>query len=232
MDIIILAGGLGTRLREVVPDIPKPLAPVSGHPFLDAVLDHLDSFPSVERVIMAIGYRGDAIKEKYQNVKYRFPITFSVEESLLGTGGAVKHALAGTSGVEIVVMNGDTYTGVSIDTFLKFHREKNGVATIAVSEKKESARYGAVVFDDTYKILSFKEKNNPSNFVSAGAYVFQKSLFDAVPDGTVCSLEQDLFPRWLEKGMYAYIHREGFHDIGTPEAYAETEEYLKARKKS
>lgn len=231
MDVIILAGGLGTRLRSVVSDVPKPLAPVNGRPFLHALLDYLDRSPHVGKVVMALGYRAEAIEEVYAGAQYHFPIVFSREESLLGTGGAIKQALSLTSGDDIIAMNGDTFAGVDISALLKFHREKNGVATIAVAKKKEGARYGAVAFDDDYKIHSFNEKSDTSDFVSAGTYVLRKSLFDPVPDAEICSVEIDLIPQWIEQNVYAHIHENGFLDIGTPESYAESGTYLRARKK-
>ena len=229
MDVIILAGGLGTRLRSVVPDLPKPLAPVNGRPFLDTLLEYLDRFSHIRKVVMAIGYRAEAIKERYANTHYHFPVAFAYEESPLGTGGGVKNALSLTSGDDIIVINGDTYAGVNIDALLKFHREKKGVATIAVARKKEGARYGAIEFDSDYRILSFSEKSDISNFVNAGTLVLRRSLFDSIPGGTICSLEKDLIPQWLKQGVHAYFHEGGFHDIGTPESYAEAGPYLKTR---
>lgn len=231
MDAIILAGGLGSRLRSVVPDIPKPLAPVNGRPFLDALLEYLDRFPQIGKVVMALGYRAGAIKERYADPHYHFPIAFSCEELPLGTGGAIKHTLPLASGNDIIVLNGDTYADVNINALLEFHREKSSVATIAVARKEESARYGSVAFDEDHKILSFGEKSDASDFVYAGTLVLRRSLFDAVSDGMICSLEKDLIPQWLKRGVYAYVHQEGFLDIGTPESYAESGRYLKARKK-
>lgn len=231
MDAIILAGGLGTRLRKVVPDAPKPLAPVNGRPFLDMLLESFDRSPHIGKVVLAIGYLAEAIKERYADTQYHFPVVFSYEESPLGTGGAVKKALHLLSGDDVIAINGDTYADVDIGALLKFHRKKNGVATIAVARKQESARYGAVAFDDNYKIHSFDEKSDTSDFVNAGTLILRKSLFDSVEGGAVCSLEKDLIPEWLEQGVYAYIHQDGFIDIGTPESYAESGTYLNTRKK-
>src|SRR3989344_956358 len=230
MDAIILAGGLGTRLRSVVSDVPKPLAPVNGRPFLDALLECLDRFPHIGNVVLTVGYGAETIKERYADTHYHFSIVFSYEESPLGTGGAIKHALPLTTGDDVIVLNGDTYSDVEIGELLKFHQEKNGVATIAVA-MKEGARYGAVAFDDDHKIYSFDEKSGASDFVNAGTSVLRRSLFDSVSDGTVCSLEKDLIPQWLKQGVYAYVHQDGFLDIGTPESYAESGWYLNTRKK-
>ena len=133
MDAIILAGGLGTRLRKVLPDIPKPLAPVNGRPFLDALLEYLDCSENIGKVVLATGHLAEAIMDRYADAQYHFPIVFSREESLLGTGGAIKYALPLTSGDDVIVINGDTYADVDIRALLKFHREKNGAATIAVA---------------------------------------------------------------------------------------------------
>lgn len=231
MDVVILAGGLGTRLRDVVPDAPKSLALINGRPFLDVLLEYLDNFSHITKVVLAVGYRAEAIKERYTDTQYHFPIAFAHEESPLGTGGAIKHALTHTLGDDIIVMNGDTYTDVDLDALLKFHQEKNGVATIAVARKKESARYGAVALEDNHKILSFCEKSDISDLVSTGILVLRRSLFDSVSEGVTCSIEKDLIPLWLKQGVYAHIHDGDFLDIGTSESYAKAGEYLNTRVK-
>lgn len=230
MDTIILAGGLGTRLKDVVPSVPKPLAPVNGRPFLDIVLEYLERSTHITRVIMAIGYRAEAIKERYADAQYRFPVVFSHEESPLGTGGAIKKALSLATGDDIVVINGDTYADISVDALLRFHRTKSSIATIVVARKKADARYGAVVFDDKHKILSFSEKEGDSDFVSAGTLILRRDLLESIPDNTIYSLEKDLIPRWIALGVYAFIHEGGFLDIGTPESYAEAGPFINAAK--
>ena len=231
MDIIILAGGLGTRLRGVVPHVPKTLAPVNGRPFLDTLLESLERSGEVSKVVITTSYLADAIHERYTDARYRFPLVFSREESPLGTGGAVKKALTLTSGDDVIIMNGDTYADADLSALIRFHKEKNSAATIVVAKKDNAARYGGVALDDDFKIYSFVEKKGGADFVSAGTLILKRHLFDSVPEGVVCSLEMDLIPQWLPEGMYAYVHHGGFIDIGTPESYAQAENYLTARKR-
>jgi D-glycero-alpha-D-manno-heptose 1-phosphate guanylyltransferase len=120
MEAIILAGGLGTRLQEVVPDVPKPMAPVSGKPFLYHVLRWLGKF-NIEKVIISAGYKSETIVSYFGDSFEGVPIEYAIEEKPLGTGGAMKFALSKTAGNEILIINGDTYFPVSLDKFCSFH---------------------------------------------------------------------------------------------------------------
>jgi D-glycero-alpha-D-manno-heptose 1-phosphate guanylyltransferase len=122
IDSIILAGGLGTRLREVVPDLPKPMVSINGKPFLDLILSLLNKCGSIERVILAVGYMADKIIERYEkSSQYSFEILFSVEEKLLGTGGAIKNALKYTETIMFLCLNGDSFVEVDFYDLLKKH---------------------------------------------------------------------------------------------------------------
>lgn len=222
IDAIVLAGGLGTRLRDVIDDRPKVLAPVKSRPFLDFILDALSSCKHVGRVVLAVGYMKERIIELYgKNRKYPFEIAFSVEEQLLGTGGAIKQALASTSSKQVLVLNGDSFVEMELDELLLAH-EKNGQAmTMTMVEVDDASRFGRVVADDNGRIVSFLEKSaeTAAGFINAGVYIFQRNIFDAVAAETPVSLERDLMPDFLAKGIYGYKTNGKFIDIGTPDSY-------------
>jgi D-glycero-alpha-D-manno-heptose 1-phosphate guanylyltransferase len=230
IDAIILAGGLGTRIRQVVPDVPKPLAPVGGRPFLDILLAYLDRYASVGRVILAVCHQADRIVAAYGGrTGYRFALSFSVEERPLGTGGAVRKALEFATTRSILVMNGDTFVEVDVDELGGFHLRHGMAATVVACRVEDAGRYGIVRVDGEGRVTSFEEKRPDAGAgtVNAGVYVLDRRLFDAVPADRVVSLERDLLPEWIGKGIRAFPAKGRFIDIGVPESYRRAPAYLK-----
>lgn len=230
IDAIILAGGLGTRIREVVGDVPKPLAPVGGRPFLDILLAYLDRYSSVGRVVLAVGHRADRIVARYGGgPRYRFAMSFSVEETLLGTGGAVRKALAVAASRAILVMNGDTFVEVDVDELVGFHRRHGMAATVVARRVEDAGRYGTMRIDGAGRVTSFEEKRESAGAgtINAGVYVLDRRLFDDVPQDRVVSLERDLLPLWIDRGIYAFPTAGRFIDIGVPDSYRRAPAYLK-----
>lgn len=222
IDVIVLAGGLGIRLREVVRDTPKPLAPVGGKPFLDILLDGLDGKPWVGKVILAIGYQADAFIERYRGGKgHAFPILFSVEREPLGTGGAVRLALPMTGTPEILVLNGDSFVEVDWDAFLASHRGSGLPMTMVLRGVEDASRYGRVILGTDGRVHSFEEKRSDATpgLVNAGVYLFDRRLVHDMPEGQAISLERDLMPGFLRKGVGGFVTRGKFIDIGIPESY-------------
>lgn len=229
VDVIILAGGLGTRLREVVSDVPKVMAPVNSRPFLDILLDFLNKWSCIRKVIIAVGYMGDKIIKEYMNrSEYNFEILFSVEKELLGTGGAIKRALKYAETDNVLALNGDTYMDVNLKDFIEFHKSKNADMTIVLKEVENANRYGLVKIDDNNKVIFFREKQPASErgYINAGMYVFERRLFDSIKDGKVLSLEKELLPLFLKKKIYGYVSNGKFIDIGIPETYITANSYL------
>ncbi len=219
MDAIILAGGLGKRLRDTVSDVPKPLAPINGKPFLDLLLSQVS--PHTERVILAVGYKSEQIKTHYPE------LLISEEKSPLGTGGALKQALALAKGAAVLAMNGDSYFGIEIDKLIAFHQEKEADLTIACREEDDVSRYGSIFFDESSRITAFHEKEEGSErgWINGGVYVMHQDLLDAFPCGAF-SLEQEAFPSLLNKKVFAYPSAGKFIDIGTKESYLQAQGYL------
>jgi|TARA_B100001971_G_scaffold124524_1_gene114662 NDP-sugar pyrophosphorylase family protein len=229
IDSIILAGGLGTRLRKVVPDLPKPMVSINGKPFLDLILSLLNKCGSIERVILAVGYMADKIIEKFEkSSEYNFKVLFSVEETLLGTGGAIKKALKYTKTENVLVLNGDSYVDIDLYDFLKKHLQTKADMTIVLKELENTNRYGSVKIDENNKITCFEEKKPgvSKGYINAGIYLIKRSLFDNLKENTVISLEKELLPVFIKKDVFGYIGKGKFIDIGIPENYRIAGKYL------
>jgi D-glycero-alpha-D-manno-heptose 1-phosphate guanylyltransferase len=230
IDVIILAGGLGTRLKSVIPALPKVLSPINGRPFLDYILDFLERSDSVNNVILTVGYMADQIVEKYTNRgEYDFEIRFSKEETLLGTGGAIKMALQYSTTDDVMVLNGDSYVDVRVEDIIAFHREKNASMTIVVKKIGNPGRYGLIEFDNNYRITSFNEKQTKAGegHINAGIYLSKREIFNGVEEGRTISLEKELIPLFINNnGVYALATHGKFIDIGTPETYLIAEKFF------
>jgi D-glycero-alpha-D-manno-heptose 1-phosphate guanylyltransferase len=228
-DAIILAGGLGTRLQGTLPHLPKVLAPINGTPFLDILMKSLDNSHLVSRLIIAVGYMAGHIIKRYRNTKqYGFKIAFSEERELLGTGGAVKKALEYSDSANVLCFNGDSYVEVDLKELIGFHEKKGGAMTIVVKRVDNVDRYGSVRCDDKERIISFEEKepSKDGGFVNAGLYVFRRELFDGVESNRAISFEKELLPGFVNKGIFAYVSRGRFIDIGTAESYKEADHFF------
>lgn len=230
IDAIILAGGLGTRLRETVRDVPKSLAPVDGKPFLDIILETLRSSGTIKKVVVAVGYMAEQIIQRYrQGEGFGLQIDFSIEQKLLGTGGGVKKALTYCDSTDVLVLNGDSYVDISIPDFLTFHKRNNALVSMALKEVENANRYGRVNILSDNTILSFEEKieRKESGLINAGMYLFNRELFNNIPDNKVLSLERDLLPTMIKNRSYGFICNGKFIDIGTTESFGIASEYLK-----
>jgi len=230
IDVIILAGGLGTRLKSVMPTLPKALSPINGRPFLDFILDFLEGSDSVNNVILAVGYMADQIIEKYTNRhEYKFEILFSREETLLGTGGAIKMALQYSTTDDIMVLNGDSYVDVRVNDVIAFHREKNSSMTIVIKKIENPGRYGFIKFDDNHRITSFNEKlmSSTEGYVNTGIYLFKRDIFNNIEENKTISLEKELIPFFINSNIYGFVNHGKFIDIGIPETYQIADKFFK-----
>ncbi len=230
IDAVVLAGGLGTRLRGVVPELPKALAPVNNKPFLDIILSSLSEWECIEKVVIAVGYMADKIIERYRDTsRYNFKILFSVEEELLGTGGAIKKVLPQTETDNVLVLNGDSYVEIDLCDLVKKHMETSASMTIVLRNVENASRYGRVKLNSDNRIVCFEEKapELSKGYINAGMYLIKRKLFDDVKDNNVISLEKELLPVFIRKGVYGYISCGKFIDIGIPETYKIADKYLK-----
>jgi NDP-sugar pyrophosphorylase family protein len=220
LDAFILCGGLGTRLRPVLGDLPKALAPVEGRPFLERLLEHLAA-EGLERFILCTGWRSDAIDAALPGLARYGEVTTSREEMPLGTGGALRNARSLVRSDPLFVLNGDSFSNVGLARMLREHRAHGATVTIAVVPA-HGHEGGIVRLGEDGRILSFAEKAEPGkqSFCSAGLYLLSRALLFEVPLSDEFSLERDLFPRLVGRGAYGHVHDGSFLDIGTPERYS------------
>jgi D-glycero-alpha-D-manno-heptose 1-phosphate guanylyltransferase len=229
IDTIILAGGRGTRLQGMIQDLPKPLAPVNGRPFLDIILNQLNGVQAIQRVVIAAGYKSEKIIEHYKECPaYRFSILFSEEQELLGTGGAIKKALALTNSDCVLIMNGDSYVDADIDGLFRCHRENSARISIVLKEMDNASRYGCVTVDSRNRILGFEEKRpqETRGLINAGIYLIDRSLFDRVAQNRMISFEKELLPDMIRDSAYGFIAAGKFIDIGVPEEYKKADSFF------
>lgn len=223
---VLLVGGMGTRLRSVLPSIPKPLAPLGNESFLHLIIQQLRS-QSVRHLVMCTGYLADHIQEKFgDGRKWDVAIEYSKESDPVGTAGAVKLAERYIpSASDFIVMNGDSFLDADFSRLIRFHKAHGGFVTIATCKVKNAGRYGTVHVDKDDRVIGFTEKagTDSPGLVNGGVYVFKRSILQHIPNRPA-SLERDVFPRLLECGVYALEQRGIFIDIGTPEDYLRAHE--------
>lgn len=226
MEVIILAGGMGTRLQGVVHQVPKPMAPVKGRPFLNYLLNWLLNYP-VSRIVFSVGYKADIIKHHFGNVFNNIPVLYAEEQEPLGTGGAILNALKYTTDNDVLIVNGDTYFPVDIDRFLKFHTTAKSNLTVALKEMENFDRYGTVeLLQDTIK--GFKEKKPlKKGLINGGIYLVKKDFFKARHLPVRFSLEQEILEKEAGTGnLKGIVFTDVFIDIGIPSDYQKACEQL------
>lgn len=218
---IILAGGLGTRLRPILNDMPKVLAPVNSRPFISYLLDQLIT-AGFQDVILCIGYKGEMVKETFGSHYKGLNICYSHEPEPLGTGGALRYALPMIASRIVLVMNGDSYIDADISAFIDWYSQRRHDAAILLTKVENTSRYGRVKINEEGQILRFDEKLEGlgPGWINAGMYLITTSSLALIPDGKGVSLEKQFFPNLVsKKRLYGYHCGEEFIDIGTPEAY-------------
>ena len=227
-EVIILAGGLGTRLRDAVPDLPKCMAPVNGIPFIGYVINHLKK-EGVERFIFSLGYKHDYFNAFLQDILSPDQYELCIEEEPLGTGGAIQYASQFATSNDVLVTNGDTLFNVNVAELSKQYFYAKSCCTLSLKPMNEFERYGVVEIDEEQRIVSFKEKKYyQSGLINGGVYaLIINSLKDkSLPQKFSC--EKDFLEAFYsEKKFFATIQDEYFIDIGIPEDYAKAANDLK-----
>lgn len=223
MEVIILAGGLGTRLRSVVSEVPKCMAPVAGKPFLWYLLKYLSRY-RVDRVILSVGYLREVIFKWIEEMKEVFPfeIDYAVEEEPLGTGGGIKLALDKATDERVLVLNGDTFFDVDLMQLYDAHMIGGKAITLALKPMRNFDRYGSVNMEPhTGTILSFNEKKYcKEGLINGGVYIISKSapIFEGL--GEKFSFETDVLePQCSKHELLGIVQNGYFIDIGIPEDY-------------
>ena len=224
---LILAGGLGTRLRPVVADRPKVLAEIHGRPFLSYLLDQLAD-AGVRYVVLCIGHLGEQVRAAFGDVYGPLRLAYSQESSPLGTAGAIRLALPLLRSDSVLIMNGDSFCEADLNAFWDFHCAKEANGSLLLTRVPDATRYGQVRVDDSGHILSFEEKgaHTGPGWINAGIYLLTKLLIRTIPPDRAVSIEREVFPSWLGSGLYGYMGGGRFLDIGTPESYALAEKFF------
>jgi D-glycero-alpha-D-manno-heptose 1-phosphate guanylyltransferase len=219
---VLLIGGLGTRLRSVVSSTPKVLASLGDTSVLELLVRQLRN-QGFHRLVMCSGYLADQIESKFGDGRpWDVAIEYSRETKPLGTGGALKLAQKLLQeNPEFLVMNGDSFLEIEFAKLMDFHLKRGALATMAVVSVENASRYGTVQIDSRSRVTNFFEKTglDRAGVVNAGVYVFDRSVFDYIPEGR-SSLEKEVFPRILRRGIYALEQSGMFIDVGTPDDYA------------
>lgn len=219
MQAIILAGGLGSRLQSVLPDLPKPMAPIGGRPFLAVLIDYLEK-QGIESVVLSVGYRHQVIVGYFGNRRGAVRIDYVVEKKPLGTGGAIRQSLATVAPGSTLVLNGDTFLRADYRNLLGAHQRGGGKITLGLASVPDISRYGSVVLEGN-AIVGFREKQDSGpGLINSGCYVVEHDLFDGFDLPEVFSFERDFLYPWLDRiSPRGYIVDGYFIDIGIPEDY-------------
>lgn len=225
MEAIVLAGGFGTRLRQVVPDLPKPMAPVCGRPFLELLLGRLAQ-QGFAHVVLSLGYLAERIVAHFGDRYRGLRLSYEIEREPLGTGGAVRAALQRCTQPHVYVFNGDTFLDLETAQ-VESSWQQFGEPIIVTRSVADAARYGRIETDGA-RILRFVEKGEPGpGLINAGCYVIPRSMLDAYATGVRFSLEQDYFYTAVQSLPFRVFVSAGlFIDIGVPEDYARAQREL------
>jgi D-glycero-alpha-D-manno-heptose 1-phosphate guanylyltransferase len=223
-EAIVLAGGFGTRLRSVVSDVPKPMAPVAGRPFLELLLAALRS-KGITRVILSIGYMAETITSHFEKQNFGLEIGYEIEKAPLGTGGAIAAAMRHVSEDRAFVFNGDTYLDLEIDAVNAMWPGDRSPIVVA-RRVPDTLRYGRLDVDRD-RISKFCGSGiRGAGLINAGCYLLPSDIFDRAKPPAAFSFEQDYLTQCAALSLRAFITNGLFIDIGVPEDYRRAQSEL------
>ena len=222
MQVVVLAGGFGTRLRPWTYEIPKPILPMLDKTLLEHVVEVVPE-NMVDEVVVAGGYKVDDIEEYFKQADVPYDVTIVKEMEPLGTGGALGNCRDVISG-QFVCLNGDIISSLDMQVGMELHKENGGIGTLALWEVEDPTRFGIVGLNEQQRVTQFKEKPKKeevfSNLINAGSYLFEDSIFDYIPKGR-SSLEREVFPVLAREHQLNGFSFEGyFIDAGTPKSWS------------
>ena len=226
---VILAGGLGTRLRLSVTDRPKVMAEVKGRPFITYLLDQLYK-AGITKIVISTGYMADFIERTLGDSYKGLDIIYSRENKPLGTGGALKLAGQYMNGGYALVMNGDSFIEYDVQRFFNWHVMKRASMSMVLAWVDNVNRFGSIKVNAEDDVNCFVEKGNisGSGLINAGVYLMKQEIVDTIPDETPFSLEKQFFPYLVGRGLYGYQTSERFIDIGIPESFDKAQSFFDA----
>jgi D-glycero-alpha-D-manno-heptose 1-phosphate guanylyltransferase len=226
---IILAGGFGKRLKSVIRDIPKPMAPVNGRPFLEILVKRLMRF-NITDIVLSVGYKQEVIREYFgDGSSMNASFNYSAEDIPLGTGGAVKAAMERFPSKHYVVMNGDSFFDNDIPKLITCHEINQANITMALATVDDTSRYGSVEINPDGEIARFSEKGKSGpGIINAGVYVVEQHVKDFFSEN-VCSFENDVLMNMIGNGLFGLCQPGLFIDIGVPDDYERASAFFEQR---
>lgn len=225
---VILAGGAGTRLRSVVADRPKVLAPLGGRPFITYLLDRLAA-QGLKTVVLCTGYLGSQVNEALGEMYRGMQLLYSQETTPMGTAGALTQALPLIKSSTVLVMNGDSYCDTDLRASYEWHLDRESRVTLVLAHVDDGARYGRVELGPKGNITGFLEKNpdlKGGGWINSGIYWMQRDVLAGLPSGKPLSLEREVLGCWQGSGLNGFRDYGRFLDIGVPEDFAKAEKFL------
>ena len=228
LNALILAGGKGNRLQSVVSDRPKPMAEVAGRPFVEWLLLALRD-QGVRRVIFCTGYMSEVVESYFQDgERWGMDIVYSQDPEPLGTAGAVRHALGKADSDRLLVINGDSYCPFDISRLEDVHSAQNARASLWTVSMDDCRRYGSVVIGKDGIVQAFREKaaEKSPGLINAGIYLLEHAVAKSIPHGRPVSMETEMLPGLIGRGLYAVVGKGPFIDIGIPDAYSEADAFF------
>jgi D-glycero-alpha-D-manno-heptose 1-phosphate guanylyltransferase len=226
MQAVILAGGFGTRLKSIIPDLPKPMAPIGDKPFLAFLLDYLSS-QGIREIVLSVGYKHDVIMNYFGDSYAKLSIQYSVEDKPLGTGGAIKKALTYTKADLTFILNGDSFLQVDYNALLQQQQKSNAKFMLVLKHVADVSRYGAVNVKDN-QVISFFEKGKAGpGMISTGVYLGSREFFNSFDLPETFSVETDFLHRYIDSiKAEAFFADNYFVDIGVPDDYLRAQREL------
>lgn len=228
LDVVILAGGEGRRIRAVAGEVPKPLLLVAERPFLAHLLEQVRGHGAA-RAVLALGHRAEAFGPFLrEGVPAGLAVAASVEKTPLGTGGALRAALPHLRTRTLLAMNGDSYAAADLGTLVEAHRRLAARLTILLARVPDAARFGRVEAGPDGAVTAFREKGEAGEgLVSAGVYVLEREVIEGIPAGRPVSLEREVFPSAIGHRFHAVAGDFPFLDIGTPDSYGRADRFFR-----
>lgn len=224
MEAIVLAGGLGTRLRSVVTDLPKPMAPIGDKPFLEYILKYLEK-NAVKRVVLSVGYKWETVKEYFGSNFNGIELIYSVEDQPLGTGGAIQKAISHVIDEQVYIINGDTFFDVDLKSLTLKDSSK---LMLSLKHMEKFDRYGCVESDENNLVTAFTEKGyREIGSINGGIYLASRDIFDAFNLESIFSFEEFMQDNFKNLKISSTVFENYFIDIGIPEDYEKAQNEIK-----
>jgi D-glycero-alpha-D-manno-heptose 1-phosphate guanylyltransferase len=224
LEAIVLAGGLGTRLRSVITDLPKPMAPIGDKPFLEYILKYLQK-NGISKVILSVGYKWETIKEYFGNSFENIELIYSIEDAPLGTGGAIKKAMSEVVSEKVYIINGDTFFDVDLKSLIL---KDNSKLMLSLKHMEKFDRYGCVKSDANNLVIAFTEKGYKEiGNINGGIYLASKDIFNGFNLKNMFSFEDFMQNNFKQLNISSTVFDNYFIDIGIPEDYEKAQNEMK-----